>query len=72
MVAWLVTDDAQGKADRDRHNGTTAISDASSASRYYGTGNPLEKIAHTGHIGHHRMPLSANITNIWHDAVAVA
>jgi len=29
----------------------TAVPDASRASRRYGTGNPLEKIANTGHLG---------------------
>ena len=39
----------------------TAVPDASSASGRYGTGNPLEKIANTGHIGRRRRRHPANV-----------
>ena len=40
----------------------TAVPDASSASGHYGTGNPLEKIANTGHIFHRRRRHPANVS----------
>ena len=39
----------------------TAVPDASSASGRYGTGNPIEKIANTGHLGRRRRRHPANV-----------
>ena len=39
----------------------TAVPDASGASGRYGTGNPLEKIAYTGHLGRRRRRHPANV-----------
>jgi len=41
--------------------GATAVPDASSASGHYGTDNPIEKIANTGHIGRRRRRHPANV-----------
>jgi hypothetical protein len=41
--------------------GATVVPADSSASGHYGTGNPLERIANTGQIGHRRRRHPANV-----------
>jgi hypothetical protein len=53
-----VCDDGTGLDGIDR---ATAVPDASSASGHYGTGNPIEKLANTGHIGRRQRRDPANV-----------